>query len=466
MMTSKIGSWRGVPGKERDGLIDSLRGLAIIAALFIGIFHLGSPKLVQIYSGLYSPDVKHDSVLFWLAFLVEEKFMTLLCLLIGWGLIKIAEGEKRRGHSPFITLGRRQAALLGLGMIHGLFIWSGDSLLFYGILGFAALPFIQVRARWLLVAAIFFLALLPALSLGSRVIHQGMTRMQNLVTVEGDDDDADESITWTHLYRNFDDDVPQRDLKLSLADFKNGISLKKLGVLFSVPYRRGPLWLVFLARPLEFFFLTLLTLYYEGFYYLGMILLGMWAARTGFFKRIRDGGREVWTLALVLLGTGVILSALTTLPYYDGGEPLVAMGDLATIFAFPAIFILGCAYLFFFAGLYSIFRWMGIFLAPLGRLSLSAYLMQSILCTMIFYPYGFRLYGKLFPGQLLLVALEIILLQIALAFVWVRLFTTGPAEALLRWFTYAEPRGSQKETPLPPPLPKVVGDYKFPKCIS
>lgn len=76
--------------------------------------------------------------------------------------------------------------------------------------------------------------------------------------------------------------------------------------------------------------------------------------------------------------------------------------------------------------------WMGAWLAPAGRMSLSNYLGQSFAANIIFAGWGLGLYGSLGPASLLPLALTIAAAGLALSALWLRLFRTGPAEWLLR----------------------------------
>ena len=80
-------------------------------------------------------------------------------------------------------------------------------------------------------------------------------------------------------------------------------------------------------------------------------------------------------------------------------------------------------------------------LAPLqavGRLALTNYLLQTLICTTLFYSYGLGLYGKVGPVDAALLAIAIYLLQVALSSLWVRRFRFGPAEWLWRSITYGQ----------------------------
>jgi uncharacterized protein len=84
----------------------------------------------------------------------------------------------------------------------------------------------------------------------------------------------------------------------------------------------------------------------------------------------------------------------------------------------------------------ALLRWLTERLAAVGRMALTNYLMQSILCTTLFEGWGFGLFGMLDRTQLLGVVAVIWLLQLALSSVWLRYFRFGPMEWLWRSLTY------------------------------
>ena len=75
-------------------------------------------------------------------------------------------------------------------------------------------------------------------------------------------------------------------------------------------------------------------------------------------------------------------------------------------------------------------------LATVGRMALSNYLLQSLICTMIFYSYGLALFCKVRPSLGLLFTIVIFLVQIPLSVWWLRRFQFGPIEWLWRSLTY------------------------------
>jgi uncharacterized protein len=76
--------------------------------------------------------------------------------------------------------------------------------------------------------------------------------------------------------------------------------------------------------------------------------------------------------------------------------------------------------------------------APVGKLGLSNYLLQSIVCSILFLGYGFGLYGKVDLTVGILIALLIYSFQVILSYVYVKHFAYGPFEWILRSVTYLQ----------------------------
>lgn len=75
--------------------------------------------------------------------------------------------------------------------------------------------------------------------------------------------------------------------------------------------------------------------------------------------------------------------------------------------------------------------------APVGRMALTNYLTQTVVCTMIFYGYGLGWFGKVGPIAGLGLAVAIYGAQMRLSRWWLGRWGQGPAEAAWRWVTYA-----------------------------
>jgi uncharacterized protein len=76
-------------------------------------------------------------------------------------------------------------------------------------------------------------------------------------------------------------------------------------------------------------------------------------------------------------------------------------------------------------------------IADAGRMPLTNYLMQTVLCTALFYGWGFGLWGRVGPAAQLALALAIFFgIQVPLSRMWLRHFDYGPVEYLWRLLTY------------------------------
>lgn len=125
-----------VKTSERYVILDALRGFAIlgICAANYPEFSLYTFQSKEIADAM--PTAGIDRVLrFMLYFLVDGKFYTLFSLLFGIGFSIIISNAARKGVNGFRIFYRRMALLTLIGFLHLMFIWSGDILMLYALLG-------------------------------------------------------------------------------------------------------------------------------------------------------------------------------------------------------------------------------------------------------------------------------------------------------------------------------------------
>jgi uncharacterized protein len=77
--------------------------------------------------------------------------------------------------------------------------------------------------------------------------------------------------------------------------------------------------------------------------------------------------------------------------------------------------------------------------AAVGRMALSNYLLQSLVCTTLYYSWGIGLYGRVGPLLGFVPTIAIYAAQVALSVWWLRHYATGPMEWLWRRLTYGSP---------------------------
>jgi uncharacterized protein len=171
-----------------------------------------------------------------------------------------------------------------------------------------------------------------------------------------------------------------------------------------------------------------------------MFLLGVWFVRSGlmeepakhlaFFRKLALYGLPVG-IGLGLL-TGFIAMSHTPGERYDGwgiARGLLTLGNLPACLGYVGLVV---------TMLYSRTALSRIrVLAPLGRMALTTYLMQSLICVTFFYGFGLGHWGLARAQQVLFVAV-VYAAQIAFSHWWLARFRYGPMEWLWRGFTYRQ----------------------------
>ena len=112
---------------------------------------------------------------------------------------------------------------------------------------------------------------------------------------------------------------------------------------------------------------------------------------------------------------------------YFRGEFLDYLGTLFVAFGWVGVVMLACKA----SGLQAAVR----ALKAVGRAAFSNYILQTLICTTVFYGHGFGLYGSIRVGQFCIV-LAIWAAQLVLSNIWFPPFRMGPLESLWRSLTY------------------------------
>jgi uncharacterized protein len=174
--------------------------------------------------------------------------------------------------------------------------------------------------------------------------------------------------------------------------------------------------------------------------FLALFLIGLNLGKLEFFRDVRARLPRVrrmlpWIAALGLIGNGIYVAGQSLGPFSPGRFLAVALWVVAA----PA---LAFTYISVLLLLWQRPVWKRLLsvLAPVGRMALTNYLLQSLICTTLFYSYGFGLYGKVSPSVGLLLTVAIFLVQIPLSAWWLRRFRFGPMEWVWRSLTYGKPQ--------------------------
>lgn len=368
-----------VSDKRRIEALDILRGISIFGVLASDMIGLSSPEH-HFGPGLMWTDPASRAVAFLLDVLVSEKFLTLFSVLFGIGLAIQFERSMKYGVTSLAFYWRRFAGLLLMGIVHGLFVWPGDILTTYAVFGALLLLFRNRTQKTVLSWAVglqilMFLASLAAwLYGGKRLPVPGELEARVALFGQG---------TWEAIQQARVGDYMERHV----------------GSL--------PLLLPFIFPR---------------------FLFGLWLWRTGFLHSLSDRKPLLRRICLGGIAIGIAGEATTA---------MLAQGDMGPLRVI-CIPLLACGYgcgiaLFASGGFWPRLRRA---LAAVGRASLSNYLFQRVLCTTLFYSYGFGLYGKVGPLAGLGITSLIFVVQLLLTALWMRHFQYGPLEWAWRSFSY------------------------------
>ena len=396
--------------EERLSSLDLVRGVAILFIL---------PANIPIFSGGRSfaeargTGSGADGVVDLLTlFFVDAKFITLLSILFGAGLAIQRRNALAAGRPFAGAYLWRLAVLFALGVTHGVLLWQGDILNTYAMVGATAVLFSGLKRRATLVvagAALTWTYCLMALAAALSVVFG------DFQSSGGKEDDA-AGMQW--LAAQFD---PENLTRI---------------------YQRGTYGEIVVNHAVQMGALGLGLLIVFDAYLLGCFLLGGHFLRSGVFGDPERQRGYVRGLLLLGLCVGVPLHvAAVILAVRVNNEALTSAAN--TLGALPmALGYLGLLLLW---DRSERLPWLKRRLRDVGRLALSNYLFQSVVCAFLFYSFGLAWYGRTSRLAAVGIVAVIWVVQIALSALWLRAFPVGPVE--WAWRTLAGGRRRPPERP-------------------
>lgn len=394
-MTSTEQEFRPIGGPDRIDMLDAIRGVALFGILLMNLEAFNGPILqamTGINPSLHGADRLADAFIY---IFVQGKFWTLFSLLFGIGFAIMHDSAARSGGDFRRIYKRRLWALLAIGAAHGILIWEGDILFTYAVAGFVLLWRMKGDAP-------------PRLSRILMVYCAPLALLAFAGAMAGNHDDG-------------------ADVAKMMAE--------------EIRYQGHSTYLMTLQWRAGYFLQSISNLVILLPMATAMFALGVRLHRLGWSRPAMsadDGGGRA---ALYCYLTGLALMAVSL-----AISPDVSPIRIDAVFA--AVNILNMlAGLFMCLGMFFGLRWLWArpvfrkrlaLLAPLGRMALSNYLGQSLVCTLIFCGYGLGYFQQLPRAWHIPFALALIALQTLFSTWWLSRFSMGPAEYLWRWLTYGK----------------------------
>lgn len=368
---------------ERIHILDILRGFAVFGILAVNMAGFATP--------VFMPGYIPPTFLPWydrlsqnlVLFLAEGKFYTIFSFLFGLGFsVQLARAEaKNKDIRSFYP--RRLWVLLGLGILHAVLLWLGDILRLYALLGFALLAFRRRANRTLLVWAGIFYTLSYLL----------------LVWLGGPSGGENSAIPGIDI------------VDMARAAYNSPSYLNAL--IFQTFASAASFIIIFLS---------------QGASVMALFLLGLLIGRLKFFEHLPENRTVLQRVFWIGLVAGLLGNSLLLVK----DAWLASLGFTIGAPALASAYISGLSLLFLSHKGTQI-------LAPLGkvgRMALSNYVLQSLVCSILFGGFGFGLYEKVGAAGLLGITILIYLAQIPLSAWWLQRFQFGPLEWLWRSLTY------------------------------
>ena len=385
------------PPAERILALDALRGIAVIGIVGLNVIAFAMPGPAY-YNPLAFGGVGPADYWVWLGSFVfiEDKFRTLFAMLFGAGCLILLE---RAGASPWRAHYARMAALFAIGLVHATLFASNDVLRAYALAGLFLPLLAGLEARALV-----------TVSLGLLCVHLflGLALLGPSAAAWAQDRHGSEMLLWAERQFGRDPAAITALLEQGREAFLDRVMRRSLGI-------PGQMTALVAALPINLSAIALGMGLWRG----GM-LKGEW--RTFRLRRIA-GLAALAGLPGLLLLAGVLVRT---------GFPAALVGPVALLLSAPFDMALAVAYaalaMAFLGGPGAVTAR----LAAVGRMSLTNYLMTSVILSAIFASWGLGLFGEVTRWQAFVLGLVPVAAMLLWSPLWLARIGQGPFERLWR----------------------------------
>lgn len=363
---------------ERVTIVDALRGFAVVAIMLL---HFIEHFIYGVYPEASSQTAQAINTGVWdaLFFLFAGKSYTIFALLFGFTFCIQQRNQEKLGKDFGGRFAWRLLLLMGFATLNAIFFPGGDVLLLFAVMGFAMIPLRKLSQRTLLFISLIFL-------------------LQPIELLEVFGVDFMPTIL-DHSY------YPALKTVIDSGNFWN------MAIVNATTGQAASLfWAVDAGRLLQA----------PGLFILGMIL-----ARGNYFSQ----HTSFWTQVFV---GGFIASFMLYVAKTSATESLQTIFTMWYNIAFTAILVS----LFVILYQSDVFAKMVGALCSYGRMSLTNYISQSIIGSIIFFPYALGLASTLGIAWSLVVGLGVMFAQIAFCRWWLKSHKQGPLEYVWHRLTW------------------------------
>lgn len=371
--------------KQRIFSIDALRGFSLLGILLMNILTFAYPyQIINPFEFFQHQDGAWFKIS---SLFIIASFYPIFAFLFGYGLSIMYQNSLDKGLNYYPMITRRLLFLLLLGIIHGVFIFYGDILSTYALLGLIAIIFVRLKPQYTLVALSIGICIFVLLYLLPMILLKDVTQIESFVGLQ---------------------ELERVNNILSSADYVSiiGFNLKYFGMNIANAILVGP------------------------FSILPIMLFGIYAHQINWFNKIKQHKNLYMVIGVVVLILGLAIKMIQIVL-----EGSVTSQLMSQMIGGP---IVALSYIMFFVILCEdqTVRKILTPLQSIGKLSLTTYISQSIICIIIFYGVGLNYYGKLPVLTIYIIGIVIYCVQLILSYLYLLKFKQGPLEKLWRKVTY------------------------------
>jgi uncharacterized protein len=375
---------------QRDLAPDVLRGFALLGILVVNIQFMGLNS-DQGARGEWTQGFANGSATFLIAALFAGKFYLLFSFLFGYSSNYVIQNN-RSNRARWI---KRCFVLIAFGALHFTFLWHGDIIFLYGLFGLFLTFFffrsdrtIQIWTRIVFSVSAVFIALFGVLT----IIVEYLLKEDLGITTESSLD----------------------------VILQNGTFLE------SIP-ARIEVWLLSISSGI----------FLQGGLAFAAFLLGLRLARSNFLSSpINKAANSRLMIKGLFFGLPIqVVAAAVLLRNEQAAEPSESIYLVALFISFVSAPLLSMFYVGVIRKLVEEKPRLVLWLMPAGKMSLTIYISQSVVTSLIFGPWGLGLFQALQTWQVFLLAFAIWLLLSYLAAQWLKKFNQGPLEKLVSSLT-------------------------------
>lgn len=372
---------------DRLSWIDAARGFAILGIFMVNIPAFNAPFFLYGGGEEYWNSTLDYVTQSFVDIFFQASFYTLFSFLFGFGIQMLLDRLSMRTEKVNTLIFRRLLILICFGLIHAFLLWHGDILLSYGVVGMFLFLFFKRKNKTLTIWA-FSILLIPTV-LYTTLLYQYRDQL-----------DLADNEAINQAFVNYGQGTYIDVLQQNYQDWANSNTV--FGYFFLI--------------------CNLLPLF----------LLGMVFARKKWLHDVEANKhvlKRLWVITLFLFILGKAGPYLVGNPTWLSFPQDIIGGTASAIF-----YVVSITLLFQKAKLKK-------YLLPftyVGRMSLSNYILQSIISFWLFYSVGFGLYGKVSPLGSAVLVLVIYCFQVLLSKWWMERYKYGPLEWVWRVLMYGK----------------------------